>query len=74
LEEAVQLRYDFALPGPNGMVRKLSNERGKVVLVNFWATWCPPYRAEMPLAAKLQRELGSKGLSMLLIGVGRQNN
>jgi thiol-disulfide isomerase/thioredoxin len=67
LEDAVQPGFDFTLPDPNGKPHKLSDERGKVVLVNFWATWCPPCRAEMPMFSKLYREWGAKGLSMLAI-------
>jgi thiol-disulfide isomerase/thioredoxin len=44
---------------------KLSDYRGKVVLLNFWATWCPPCGAEMPDLIKMQREYGSKGLRVI---------
>ncbi len=44
---------------------RLSDYRGKVVLLNFWATWCPPCRAEMPDLVKWQREYRSKGLQVL---------
>ena len=44
---------------------KLSQYRGKVVLLNFWATWCPPCRAEMPDLIKMQREYRSKGLQVI---------
>ncbi|MGB8508826.1 MAG: TlpA disulfide reductase family protein [Pyrinomonadaceae bacterium] len=40
----------------NGRIVRLDAYRGKVVLLNFWATWCPPCRAEMPELVKLQRE------------------
>jgi thiol-disulfide isomerase/thioredoxin len=43
----------------------LRQYRGKVVLLNFWATWCPPCRAEMPDLIKMQREYGSKGLQVI---------
>ena len=43
----------------------LSDYRGKVVLLNFWATWCPPCGAEMPDLIKMQREYGSKGLRVI---------
>jgi len=67
LEDAVQPGFDFTLREPNGKLRKLSDERGKVVLVNFWATWCLPCRAEMPIFSRLYRDWGPKGLSVLAI-------
>jgi thiol-disulfide isomerase/thioredoxin len=44
---------------------RLSDYRGKVVLINFWATWCPPCRAEMPDLVRLQREHGKEGLQII---------
>jgi thiol-disulfide isomerase/thioredoxin len=44
---------------------RLSDHKGKVVLLNFWATWCPPCRAEMPDLIKLQREYRSRGLQVI---------
>lgn len=48
-----------------GRTLRLSDYKGKVVLVNFWATWCPPCRAEMPDLIKMQREYRSKGLRVI---------
>lgn len=48
-----------------GRVVRLSDYRGKVVLLNFWATWCPPCRVEIPDLIKLQRDYGSRGLQVI---------
>ncbi|HKC65480.1 MAG TPA: TlpA disulfide reductase family protein [Pyrinomonadaceae bacterium] len=44
---------------------RLSDYKGKVVILNFWATWCPPCRAEMPDLIKMQREYQSRGLQVI---------
>ena len=49
----------------NGRVVRLSDYRGKVVLLNFWATWCPPCRVEIPDLIKLQRDYGNRGLQVI---------
>ncbi len=50
-----------------GQVIRLSNLRGQVVLLNFWATWCPPCRAEMPSMQALYQDYREKGLAILAI-------
>ena len=53
-----------ALKDLRGRTVRLSDYRGKVVLLNFWATWCPPCRAEMPDRVKMQRDYKSRGLQV----------
>ncbi len=60
---------DFQLVDTAGAVRSLSAERGKVVLVNFWATWCPPCKAEMPSMEELYRNYGGSNFEILAINV-----
>jgi len=55
----------MALKDLRGRTVRLSDYRGKVVLLNFWATWCPPCRAEMPDLVKMQREYKSRGLQII---------
>jgi len=55
----------FALKDVNGRTVRLRDYRGKVVLINFWATWCPPCRAEMPDLVRLQREHARQGLQII---------
>jgi thiol-disulfide isomerase/thioredoxin len=52
-----------------GAKRHLSELRGQVVLLNFWATWCTPCRREMPMLSKLQREHADDGLVVLYISL-----
>ncbi len=73
-DTAVSALMQLAMPDPVGKQRKMSEWQGKVLLVNFWATWCPPCVAEMPELEALQAERGSKGLQIVGIGIDSPSN
>jgi len=56
---------DFALASLEGKTVHLSDYRGKAILLNFWATWCPPCKIEMPWFVQLQKQYGPAGLQIL---------
>ncbi|MFT6457430.1 TlpA disulfide reductase family protein [Pseudophaeobacter arcticus] len=63
---------EFFLEDDGGMA-SLQDYKGKVVLLNFWATWCAPCRKEMPQIAELQQEFGGEDFEVLTIAAGRNS-
>lgn len=59
----------LALPDPAGRTIAMQQWRGKVVVVNFWATWCPPCRREMPLLDAAQQKWAGRGVQVVGIGI-----
>jgi thiol-disulfide isomerase/thioredoxin len=60
----------FDLPGPDGTTHSLAAMQGKPVIVNFWATWCPPCRAEMPSMQRAWEQLKDDDVLLIAINVG----
>ena len=64
---------DFTLYDQYGKEHKLSDYRGKKVFLNFWATWCPPCRAEMPHIEDLYKEYEKNSKDVIILGVASPN-
>src|SRR4029079_2308434 len=62
---------DIAFAGADGAAKALSDWKGKVVLLNIWATWCVPCREEMPALDKLQAELAGKDFDVVAVNIDR---
>lgn len=56
---------DFSLPNTEGITESLSEQKGKVVILSFWATWCPPCRMEMPHLEALHKKYSGKPVRVL---------
>jgi peroxiredoxin len=71
MEPAVEgkLAPDFTLKDLSGRPVQLSSLKGKVVLVNFWATWCPPCREEVPSLVKMNQMMQGKPFQLLAISI-----
>ncbi len=61
---------DFQLENLDGQFISLSSLKGKPMLINFWATWCPPCRLEMPYLQQIYDEWSAKGLVMVSVNMG----
>ncbi|MBL8590252.1 MAG: TlpA family protein disulfide reductase [Methylobacteriaceae bacterium] len=64
---------DLAFEGPDGRPMKLSDLRGRIVLLNLWATWCAPCRKEMPALDRLQAALGGKDFEVVALSLDTRN-
>ena len=62
----------FTLPDLDGDAWSLKAARGNVVVVNFWATWCPPCIAEMPALERLQKTFAGQPLQVIAVNVGQE--
>jgi peroxiredoxin len=62
---------DFTVPGLRGGPLRLADFRGRVLLLNFWATWCPPCREEMPSMERLYLRYRDRGFTVLALSIDR---
>jgi thiol-disulfide isomerase/thioredoxin len=62
----------WELKDPDGKLVKSSDFDGKVVILDFWATWCPPCKAEIPGFIELQKKYGEKGLVVIGVSLDEQ--
>jgi peroxiredoxin len=67
--KATQANLNFTLKDVNGKAVKLAGFRGKILVLNFWATWCIPCRAEIPALVELQAKYRGSGLQVIGVSV-----
>lgn len=72
-EVQVSVAPDFTLVDQNGETHTLSDYKGKTVFLNFWATWCPPCRGEMPEIQALYEKYGGNAEDLVVLGVAGPN-
>lgn len=61
---------DFTAQGEDGKTYRLSDYRGKYVVLNFWATWCPPCREEIPSMERMWQKVKDRNVQLLAVNVG----
>lgn len=71
---AVDLVYAQSMPGADGRTFDFATLRGRTVVLNFWATWCPPCVDEMPELATLHREISARSAGVIGIGIDSPSN
>ena len=62
-------RVEFTARDANGEIRNINEWHGRIVFLNFWATWCPPCKEEIPHFIELQQEYGDQGLQFIGVAI-----
>ena len=65
---------DFELRDMDDEIHRLADYKGKPVIINFWATWCPPCRAELPSMNRAWQKIKNDGIAMIAINIGEQED
>ena len=65
--------FDFNLPDLNGKIISLEDFKGKVLIINFWATWCPPCEEEIPKLNQLHKRYKNEGLVVIGIALDKDS-
>ena len=69
LKPAPVMAADFSLPDLEGKTRQFNEWKGKIRVLNFWATWCPPCRKETPMFVELQEKLSTQGVQFIGVAI-----
>jgi thiol-disulfide isomerase/thioredoxin len=72
-KSAAEMLYVSTMPDLKGINQSFEQWRGKVLIVNFWATWCPPCREEIPQFIKVQEKYRSRGLVFVGVAVDKKD-
>ncbi|PMQ00957.1 MAG: thiol:disulfide interchange protein [Dictyoglomus sp. NZ13-RE01] len=68
------IAINFSLPDLNGKTHSLKQYKGSVILLNFWATWCPPCRAEIPILSKIYKNYKKSGFKIIAVSLDNDIN
>jgi thiol-disulfide isomerase/thioredoxin len=66
--------FELAFPDPQGQAVSLQDVRGRLTVVNFWATWCPPCVEEMPELSRIHEEMSAKDVKVLGLAIDSPSN